>query len=112
MRISKQTHRLVDIGPLDHALRLPTASRVLHAMKTICRACREPVTDEYFIAGFKAGENHMILHESCCADEPAVKRLGAPNPFPQIDCPCGETWTQELHTVCPRCARWPTKDKS
>lgn len=34
----------------------------------------------------------------------------APNPFPPIHCECGETWTQEMHTVCPNCARWPDRD--
>ena len=107
MRVSKPTSHMVDIGPLDHALRLPTVARTSHGMKTICRSCRQPVTEEYFIAGFKAGEPNMILHESCCSDEPAVKRLGAANPFPSIQCECGEVWTQETHTVCPKCARWP-----
>jgi hypothetical protein len=31
------------------------------------------------------------------------------NPFPPIECVCGEVWTQEMHTVCPRCARWPAR---
>ena len=84
MRISKPARRLVDIGPLDHAVRLPTAARTSHGMKTICRSCRKPVIEEYFIAGFKAGETNMILHETCCSDEPAVKRLGPANPFPSI----------------------------
>ena len=37
----------------------------------------------------------------------AVKRLGPASPFPSIQCECGEVWTQETHTVCPKCARWP-----
>ena len=53
------------IGRLDHALRLPTASRIKHGMKTICKICSQPITDEFFIGGFKGGERNMILHEAC-----------------------------------------------
>ncbi len=28
------------------------------------------------------------------------------DPFPAINCDCGEFWTQEVHTVCPRCYSW------
>jgi len=65
MKIIKPTTHLVDIGPLDNTLRLPTASRIKHGMKTICRRCGKPVTDEYFIVGFKKGFPNMIFHESC-----------------------------------------------
>ena len=44
----------------------------------------------------------------------ALKEAGqrlteATNPFPAIVCECGESWTQESHTVCPRCATWPNR---
>ncbi len=38
----------------------------------------------------------------------AMRRQQA-NPFPPIHCECGEVWTQEMHTVCPNCARWPKR---
>lgn len=31
------------------------------------------------------------------------------SPFPPIHCECGETWTQEMNTVCPYCFRWPKR---
>lgn len=33
--------------------------------------------------------------------------LAEEDPFPAITCECGEVWTQEMHTVCPKCASWP-----
>ena len=29
------------------------------------------------------------------------------NPFPEIECPCGRSYTLEMHTVCPYCFRRP-----
>jgi len=26
-----------------------------------------------------------------------------------IHCECGTVWTQEMHTVCPNCGRWPKR---
>jgi len=76
MRISRPTHRMVEIGPLDACLRLPTESRVRHGMKTICVACREPVTESTFIAGFLHGMPNMILHERCIPyDDPGLLAL-------------------------------------
>ncbi len=76
MKIRKPTTHLVDIGPLDHCMKLPTASRIAHGMKTICRSCGEPVTDEFFIAGFKEGQSNLILHRVCISpDEPALIAL-------------------------------------
>jgi hypothetical protein len=40
------------------------------------------------------------------------KRTKTPDPFPPIQCECGEVWTQEMHTVCPNCARWPKRTKA
>lgn len=65
MKILKQVTRAVEIGGLDNTLRLPTAARISAGMKTTCAACGKPVTDEFFITGFKAGHRNMILHESC-----------------------------------------------
>ena len=58
---------LKNIGALDHTLRLPMAGRVRSGMKTICDRCRQPITDEFFIGGFKAGMHNMKFHE-CCVD--------------------------------------------
>ena len=59
------TTRLTDIGELDGTKHLPTAGRIKAGMKTICIRCMEPVTDEFFVAGFKAGMPNMIFHEGC-----------------------------------------------
>jgi hypothetical protein len=55
----------IEIGPLDHAVRLPMAGRIRAGMKTNCDACGEPITDEFFIGGFKAGHKNLKLHEGC-----------------------------------------------
>ena len=68
MKIIVQRPVAVDIGPLDHALQLPMASRIRHGIKTICDACRKPITDAYFVAGFKQGHRNMMFHESCAVD--------------------------------------------
>lgn len=65
-----------------------------------------------FLIGIGAGdpESCSVFECDTCDytrilnDEFAVTR----NPFQAIACECGETWTQEMHTVRPRCARWPT----
>jgi hypothetical protein len=55
----------IDIGPLDHKVRLPMSSRIAAGMKTICDACGKPITDEFFIGGFQAGRKNLKLHEGC-----------------------------------------------
>lgn len=65
MKILKRITAKVDIGPLDATLKLPTAARESAGMKTICDACGNAITDEFFIAGFKKGHPNMKLHESC-----------------------------------------------
>lgn len=50
---------------LDHALRLPMAGRLRRGQRTVCDACREPITDEYFYGGFSAGHRNLLLHERC-----------------------------------------------
>ncbi len=69
MKIRKMRPVAVEIGPLDHTVRLPMAARVAHGMKTVCDACGDPVTDEFFIGGFKAGHANMKLHEACARGE-------------------------------------------
>lgn len=64
-KIIVPTTKVKDIGALDHKLRLPTASRLAHGMKTTCKRCGKPITDEFFIAGFKAGMPNMLFHERC-----------------------------------------------
>jgi len=64
-KISVPTRRLKDIGELDHTLRLPMEGRIKYGMKTICDRCRKPITDEYFIGGFKKGMKNMKFHEEC-----------------------------------------------
>lgn len=59
----------VEIGPLDNTLRLPMAARRARGLKTVCVACGKPITDDFFIGGFKAGHPNMILHEACAALE-------------------------------------------
>lgn len=65
MKISVITRKLKDIGPLDITKRLPMSGRIRARMKTICDRCRKPITDEYFIAGFKKGYVNMMFHENC-----------------------------------------------
>jgi hypothetical protein len=69
MKIFVPSQSLIDIGPLDRTLRLPMASRLAHGIKTTCKRCRKPITDEYFIAGFKQGRPNMMFHESCVPPE-------------------------------------------
>lgn len=69
MRILKMRPIAVEIGPLDRTVRLPMAARISVAMKTVCDACANPITDEYFIAGFKAGHVNMKFHEACARGE-------------------------------------------
>jgi hypothetical protein len=30
-----------------------------------------------------------------------------PEPTMMVRCQCGEVYTLHMHTVCPRCCRWP-----
>ena len=64
-KISVKTRRLKDIGKLDRTVLLPTSGRKKIGMKTICDRCRKPITDEYFVAGFKKGLSNMKFHEKC-----------------------------------------------
>ena len=57
--------KLVEIGDLDHKMRLPTAARIRNGMSTRCDACGGEITDEFFIGGFKAGLPNLKLHEAC-----------------------------------------------
>ncbi len=68
MKIRKMRPVAVEIGPLDHTVRLPMAARISHGMKTICDACGKPITDEYFIGGFKTGHANLKLHEACALE--------------------------------------------
>lgn len=68
MRVRKPTTHLVDIGPLEHAIRLPMASRIRAGMKTVCDACGKHITDEFFVGGFVTGHANLKLHEACAID--------------------------------------------
>jgi hypothetical protein len=65
MKVIKPTTHLVDIGPLDHTMRLPMDKRIQLGMKTICDRCGKSITDEYFVVGFKQGHRNMMFHEAC-----------------------------------------------
>lgn len=69
MKVLTQRPVAVEIGALDHKVRLPMVSRISHGMKTVCDACGESITDEYFIGGFKAGHRNLKLHEKCAEGE-------------------------------------------
>lgn len=71
MKIRKPTTRLTDIGPLDFTKPLPIAGRIRAGMKTNCDRCGKPITDEFFIAGFKAGLPNMKFHQACIESEAA-----------------------------------------
>jgi hypothetical protein len=58
-----------DIGPLDHAIRLPMSSRLAAGMSTKCDVCGTQIKDETFVAGFKAGRPNLKIHESCAVDQ-------------------------------------------
>jgi len=70
MKILQTTPRteLVEIGPLDHRLRLPMEGRLARKLPTRCAVCGEETTDEYFIGGFQEGRPNLLLHESCALD--------------------------------------------
>ncbi len=67
MKIIKDMPTEIDIGQLDHKLRLAMSPR--KGMKTVCDACRKPIEDEFFIGGFKSGHRNLILHEACAGEE-------------------------------------------
>ena len=64
-KLSVPTRKLKDIGKLDNTLKLPMEGRIRCGMKTICDRCRKPITDEYFVGGFKEGMPNMKFHEKC-----------------------------------------------
>lgn len=64
-KIIVPTTKLKDIGKLDQLQRYPMAGRIKAEMKTTCSRCGKPVTDEFFVAGFKKGMPNMIFHEGC-----------------------------------------------
>ena len=69
MQIYKPGMVRVEIGPLIGVARLPMSSRIAHGMKTICDACRKPITDDFFIGGFISGHPNVKLHEACTPPE-------------------------------------------
>jgi hypothetical protein len=87
MKILKSMPVPVDIGPLDHKLRLPMAGRMARGMKTTCDACGKAITDEFFIGGFKTGHANLKLHEACAdGQDPDWCYLCD---RPKNDCACG-----------------------
>jgi len=50
------TVQLRDVGELQHVHAMSTEARTTRGMKTICATCGEPVTEEYFYAGFAHGQ--------------------------------------------------------
>ncbi len=76
MKVTKPTTHVVDIGPLDHAVRLPMRLRLKRGMTSRCVVCHKDITDDFFIAGFKTGERNMMMHETCApADDPAIMTI-------------------------------------
>lgn len=69
MRVRKQVTQMVEIGPVTAAIRLPMKSRISHGMKTICDACGQSITDEYFAGVFVTGEANKKLHLACCEEQ-------------------------------------------
>lgn len=65
MKVIVPTTIVKDIGELDATIRLPMALRLKKGMKTTCDRCGKPITDPFFIGGFKAGRHNMLFHESC-----------------------------------------------
>ena len=74
MEISCTVPGRKDIGPLDATIRLPMASRLKYGVKTVCAVCGKPITDEFFLGGFKKRHRNLMLHEAC-ADEQALSVL-------------------------------------
>lgn len=68
---SKTVRYVEEIGPLDATMRLPMSGRPANRVETICDACGDRITDEWFIAGFKTGERNLKLHERCAPAAPA-----------------------------------------
>jgi len=71
VKVRKPTTHLVDIGPLDAALRLPTAARIRTGQKTTCNRCGKAITDETFIGGFRTGKRTYLFHERCLDEQAA-----------------------------------------
>lgn len=76
MKIMKQVWKTYDIGPLDGFMILPMAGRIRAGMKSVCTACRKDITEETFLAGFKAGERNRLFHISCVPENERGKEYG------------------------------------
>jgi hypothetical protein len=79
---------------LDHALRLPMAARLRVGMRTVCDACRQPITDDYFYGGFAAGHRNMLLHEHCTPEAMRTHALTGEPKSPDAVDPVGERVTE------------------
>lgn len=77
MKVLKDVPTSVEIGPLDGVIRLPMAGRKSRGVKSICDICRNGITDDFFIGGFKTGFRNMLFHERC-ADEQGISVEGHP----------------------------------
>ncbi len=70
-----------EIGQLDWAKKMILAPRIKRGMKSQCAVCGKEITGEFFIAGFKAGQKNMMMHEDC---QPyGVRVIAASNPIDQ-----------------------------
>lgn len=78
MKVREQVWIKVEIGPLDHALRLETSGRKRLGMKTPCSKCGKPIEEDHFVGGFKKGHRNLLLHEDCC-DEHTKSLISLPD---------------------------------
>ena len=77
-----------EIGQVDWAKKMILAPRIKRGMKSQCAVCGKEITGEFFIAGFKAGQKNIMMHEACqpcemrvfCLPNDKVDREAGENP--------------------------------
>lgn len=62
----KKPHK---IFPFDGIESLPMSGRLKHGIKSKCFFCKQDITDNTFVAGFKQGHKNVLMHESCHHEE-------------------------------------------
>lgn len=69
------------IFPFDGTESLPMAGRIKRGMKSKCFFCKEDITDERFVAGFKTGHKNVLMHSSCFREEEALYNSSVVQPI-------------------------------
>ena len=73
MKVRVRGYVQKEVGQFDVATDAPVEGRVRRGMKTICDACRKPVTEGRFVIALKKGQRNMIFHPSCIKQSDAAQ---------------------------------------